>query len=218
MFIELVDFLRCLAPHEESWLVAVSRRMEGRSIVDGALGCPVCRREYPVVGGAAYFGVDAVEPPPRESSRPADEEEALRLAAFLDLATPGGIVVLSGDLSLLAPALRALAQVSCVLLDPPVPAAALVGDGIAVLRTGGTVPLAPASVRGIALDRSRGGETEMAAAVRVLATGGRLVAPSTAAVPGDVRELARDDMRWVGERRPAPSPPVTIARGARAPR
>jgi hypothetical protein len=50
----------------------------------------------------------------------------------------------------------------------------------------------------------------------VLASRGRLVAPTGLAVPGEVDELARDETLWVGQTRVAPSAPVSIARGARS--
>ena len=104
---------------------------------------------------------------------------------------------------------------SCLLVDPTGPAASLVGEGIAVLRTRGAIPLAAASARGVALDPSTADEERVRAAVRVHATGGRRAAPAGAARPGEMDELARDDALWVGERRVAPSAPVAIGRGAR---
>lgn len=215
MFIELVESLRCLAPHEESWLVAVSRRMQGRSIVEGTLGCPVCRREYPIVEGVGYFGTE-----PGGSAvlaetalAPAGDDGAVRLAAFLGLQSPGGVVVLDGSWGRLAGALRELVPLSCVLVDPP-PGVELVGEGIAAIRTAGALPLARASARGVALDAGAG-EERLSGALRALASRGRLVAPAALAVPAGVDELARDERLWVAQARVAPSAPVPIARGAR---
>lgn len=216
MFVDLVQSLRCLNTHEDGWLVAVTRRMEGRSIVHGTLGCPVCRREYPVVDGVGYFGVE----PPAERGRAAPtpslpgESDALRLAAFLGLETPGGIVVLGGPWARLALELRAIVPVSCVLLDPPPGDAARVGEGLGALRTTGTIPLAAGSVRGVALDPADG-EARLREALRVLAGRGRLVAPARLPVPPDADELARDGTIWVARTRLAASAPVGIARGAR---
>jgi len=55
MHIELVDTLRCPSPHEETWLVAAVTRFDGRDIAEGALGCPICRREFPVRFGEVDF-------------------------------------------------------------------------------------------------------------------------------------------------------------------
>ena len=57
MFIELIDALRCVQPHEPTWLVASIERAEGRYIERGVLGCPICRAEYPVIDGVADFRV-----------------------------------------------------------------------------------------------------------------------------------------------------------------
>jgi hypothetical protein len=63
MHIDLVDSLRCIAKHEDSWLVAGIEQMSGRHIVEGLLGCPICRAEYVVLDAVAYFGVPAHAPP-----------------------------------------------------------------------------------------------------------------------------------------------------------
>src|SRR4029453_8595885 len=55
MFIELVDSLRCLEAHDETWLVAAASRMAGRHPLQGGLGVPVCPREYAVRDGTAWF-------------------------------------------------------------------------------------------------------------------------------------------------------------------
>jgi uncharacterized protein YbaR (Trm112 family) len=216
MFIELVDSLRCLTPHEDTPLVAVSRRMEGRSIVEGTLGCPVCRRQYAIADGVAWFGVEAGTraDTPSPTLAPAGDDGALRLAAFLGVESPGGIVVLDGSWSRLAMALREIVPLSCVLVDPP-PGVELVGEGIGAIRSGGVIPLAQASVRGVALDAGAD-TTRVTAALRVLSSRARLVAPSTLAVPDEVDELARDERLWVGRTRVASSAPVSIARGARS--
>ena len=217
MFIELVDALRCLTAHDDSWLVAASRRMAGRSIVDGTLGCPVCRREYPVVGGVAYFGVDAEEPSAgRDAAAVAagvgGGDDALRLAALLGLDTPHGTVVLAGGWARLAPALRELTSVRCLLLDPLGSWAGRGDEGTSVIRAGGAVPLAAGAVRGVALDAATSAPGTVRAAARALVPGGRLVAPAAAEVPEGISALARDASVWVGERLAAPSAPVPIGR------
>src|SRR3954469_25984213 len=96
MFIELVDSLRCLALHEETWLVVAVAHMDGRHVVDGTLGCPICYRQYPVRDGAAWFTAS----PPADaasnlttSDEANDDDDVLRAAALLGLTEPGGIVV-----------------------------------------------------------------------------------------------------------------------------
>ena len=55
MFIELTDQLRCPADHPESFLVLIPDEMEGRRVVRGTLGCPVCHAEYRIEAGVADF-------------------------------------------------------------------------------------------------------------------------------------------------------------------
>jgi len=210
VFIEFVDALRCLRPHESMWLVAAPDRMVGRHIVSGTLGCPVCRAEYPVVDGVAYFGAEPGEPAAAraDSSPPANPELVLRAAALLGLADGGGTAVLGGTWSAAATGLLDLAAVHYLLLDPPYPARA--GDGMSVIRTAGALPLAAACVRGVALDEATAGAPVPESAVRALRPGGRLVAPAGAPLPPGVRELARDPRHWVAEREAPPSPPVRL--------
>jgi uncharacterized protein YbaR (Trm112 family) len=204
MFIELVDALRCPTPHEESWLVASADRMEARHIVEGTLGCPVCRAAFPIHDGVVDFrrGSAGALPP---ATAP-DPEQAMRLAALLDLSDSSGFAVLLGAWGAHAPLLRAEVETPLVLVDPP---EGVQGEpGISVLRCDGELPLAAGAARGVAID---GGSSErVASAVRATRPKGRLVAPASIARPDGVRELARDDSLWVGEREAAPSPLVAL--------
>jgi len=215
MFIEFVESLRCLRPHEDSWLVAAADRMVGRSIVEGTLGCPVCRAQYPIVGGVAYFGASPAGGRAGGAAtaelRPApDPELVLRAAALLGLADAGGTAVLAGGWGDAAEGLRVLAEVHYLLVDPPHDV--VTSDGVSVVRTDGRLPLAAGSVRGVALDGATSLTSTVDAAVRALRTGGRLVAPVGVALPAGVHELARDARHWVAEREPAPTAPVTLVR------
>ena len=213
MFIEFVESLRCPRPHEDSWLVAAADRVEGRSILSGVLGCPVCGARYPIVEGVAEL-LDAAAALPAEraasSSAPprAAEAEVLRAAALLDLAAPGGTAVLAGAWGALAPALREVAEVHLLLVNPPFPARA--GEGVSVLRTGGRLPLAAGSVRAAAVDDHT--LAALPGAVAALRARGRLVVPAAAPLPADVTELARDELHRVGERLPPSGPPVPLVR------
>jgi hypothetical protein len=227
MFIELVDSLRCVEPHEDSWLVLATRRVSGRWVIEGTLGCPVCQRTYPIAGGVAYIGAAPGEPPldgaVDAGPLPDGEDAALRLAALLGLASPGGLVVLGGAWGRYASAILDLVPVRLLLLDPIGHAPAGLpetGEGVSVVRTGGeAVPLAAGSARAVALDREGGSEARLAAAARALAAGGRLVGPTRAALPAGVRELARDDALWVAERERATAAsagaPVSLRRARR---
>src|SRR4030081_3421247 len=94
MFIELVDALRCPTPHDESWLVGSADRMEARHIVEGTLGCPVCRAEFPIHDGVVDFRRGPARALP--SNAAPDPEQTMRLAALLDLSDASGFPVLLG--------------------------------------------------------------------------------------------------------------------------
>jgi len=200
MFIELVDVLRCLNAHEETWLVLAAERMKGRHVVDGVLGCPICRAEYPISAGVAHFGRSA---PAETPSAPPDENETVRLAALLDLTDARGCALLVGETGIHAPRLRDFSDVQLLLVDPP-PGIEM-RDGISGLTTpaGPALPLAAGSARGVAVDDEIQPE-RLQSALEVLTAGGRIVAPIALIVPSGATELARDDRHWVAERMPAP--------------
>lgn len=204
MFIELVDALRCPTPHEESWLVAAAARMEYRHIVQGTLGCPVCRAEYPIERGVVDFR-RAASGPPTPGAAP-DEQQATRLAAFLDLTDRSGFAVLLGGWGVNAPLLRGLVETPLIVVDPP---EGTEGEpGISVIRCDGPIPLAVGAARGVAIDGGRA--DRVASAVRATRVKGRVVAPIAVALPDGLAELARDDTLWVAEREAATSPLVAL--------
>ncbi len=204
MFIELVELLRCPVPHEDSWLVGAATRTEFRHIVEGTLGCPVCRAQYPVRRGVADFRRTTTGVPTREIMP--DETEAIRLAAFLDLTDRAGVAVLLGEWSAHAPVLRGLVETPLLLVDP---ADGLEGEpGISVIRCDGELPLAAGSARGVVLDF--GSDARIASAVRATRPRGRIIAPAALPLPSGAIELARDERVWVAEREAAASPPVAL--------
>lgn len=209
MFIELVDTLRCLAPHADTWLVATVERLEHRHIIEGRLGCPECRAEYPVRRGIADFTRGEQVVRAHEAAVP-DESELLRAGALLDLRSEGGTIVLGGRWSGLAAALAGTYGVQALVVNPP-DAWATAAGASALLVTHG-LPIAEGSVRGVLLDACTSGSPLLASAVRALRSGGRLIAPADAPLPDDATELVRDDSCWVAERAAIPSPPITLTR------
>ena len=208
MFIELVDALRCPVPHEESWLVASSTRMEARHIVDGVLGCPVCHAQYPVRNGVADFRRESALPLPTvpDPFLHGDATTAMRLAAFLGLSDALGFAVLLDEWGAQASALRELVETPLLLVDPP---PGREGEpGISVVFSDGVPPLAAGAARATAIGQASADRA--AAAVRITRAGGRLLAPVSLPLPDGVREIARDDTLWVGEKEPDTSPLVTL--------
>ena len=209
MFIELVDDLRCPRPHEETWLVASTSRTVGRDIIEGTLGCPICRAEYPVREGVVWFADPGrVGDAAAGRSLPPDAELAMRLAAFLDLSDAQGVALLAGSWGPSTQLLRDVVPTHLVLLNPQPQVAA--GNGISVLEIAAGIPLADATCRGVALDDAHADAAHLDEAVRVLRPRGRLVAPVSTPTPAGVTELARDQQLWVAERNAAPPKLVSL--------
>ena len=183
-----------------------ARRTEERHVLEGTLGCPVCRAEYPIHDGIADF-TDRATPAratasPLETLPPADH-----LAAMLNLGDALGFAVLIGAWGARADALIELVDAPPLLLVDP-PAGVVMGHGLSGIRATGSLPLATGAARAVAIDATD--PARVADAVRVTRVGGRIVAPAESPVPDAVRELARDGTVWVGERLALPSAPVTL--------
>jgi uncharacterized protein YbaR (Trm112 family) len=157
VYVELIDALRCPRPHGDSWLVAAALETRDRCVVRGALGCPVCRAEYPVAGGVARFGgpaADAGEADVRGAGAAGGEggvgdgpgDEAVRLAALLGLTSAGGIVAVGGGWDAVVDALLQVADVRVLVVDPAHPYAPREPVGAVA-----AAPL-PAGVRELARD------------------------------------------------------------------
>ena len=210
MFIELVDSLRCIVPHEETWLVASVARMDARHVVDGTLGCPSCYRRYAIRDRAAWFTAAAPDDAPNLPTAGIvdDDDEVTRAAALLGLAEPGGIVVVSGSWTPFAAAIAAHGAAHAVMLNVAAPDAG--AQEISTLVVDDALPFGTGAVRAIALGEPLPSPALLASAVRVLRSGGRLVAPADAAIPDGVTMLVRDERVWVGERAAVASAPVSI--------
>jgi uncharacterized protein YbaR (Trm112 family) len=211
MFIPLVDSLRCIAGHEDTWLVASIERSEERDIRHGFLGCPICSAEYPIRDGIAYFGVDASEMT-ATPLQAVEDDDAIRLAAALDLTEPRMVAVLYGAWGALAPVMRGFSPAHLLLVNPPAGMAS--GDGVSVVRTAVTAPIARGSMDAAALGSgaSPGMVDSLVASVR---GGGRIVGPRDLPPPGDAAELTRDDRIWVAERTEGATAPLVSLRRAR---
>jgi uncharacterized protein YbaR (Trm112 family) len=195
MFVELLDKLRCPHDHEDNPLVATTAVTFERYIVEGTLGCSVCLAEYRVHKGVMDMEGDFPAPslPPDVLS----EEETVRRAALLGLDERGGLylVDLIGRHSI----------PSHVELSPDSKFVAMSVIGrqehavMSICGRPDALPFAVGSMRGIAFDIDVK-PTLLLSAVKVLAPGGRLVAPASTPVPWGVDLLAQDDRGWVAER------------------
>jgi uncharacterized protein YbaR (Trm112 family) len=205
VFVEIVDALRCPRDHEESWLVLAARRTEERHVLEGTLGCPVCRAEYPIHDGIADFTDPATTRAPAAALHTLPPPD--HLAAMLNLGDALGFAVLTGAWGTRADELiETIDAPPLLVIDPP--AGVVMGHGLSGLLAGAKLPLATGAARAVATDATD--PARVADAVRVARVGGRIVAPAESRVPDGVRELARDDAVWVGERLALPSAPVTL--------
>ncbi|MGZ7033566.1 MAG: hypothetical protein ACXVIJ_16510, partial [Thermoanaerobaculia bacterium] len=71
-------------------------------------------------------------------------------------------------------------------------------ENVAMVLSDNRLPFASGSIDAVMLG-SKAGQHEIAEAVRVLRTGGRLVVAAGTALGGNLRELARDDRYLVAE-------------------
>lgn len=206
MFVELIEHLRCPREHEESPLIVAADRTEGRSIMVGTLGCPVCRSEFPIRAGEALFADAAT------AGRACDADMAIRLAAALGLTDASGYVLLCGGWGACAGELATLVETPILLVNPPRPAASGVSG---IIRTDGVLPLAASSARAAALDDDAHAGVR-AGATRAVRRGGRLVGPAALPLPDGASQLARDARMWVAEKTAAPDEPAPLVTLRRA--
>lgn len=200
MFIELIDGLRCTSQHPPISLVAAITEREGRHVTRGTLGCPTCHREYPILDGVTWFTrpsekADAVGCVWRGEH---DASGAIRIGALL-AATEGITVALVGDWARYAQELTELLGLRAFAVNPR--GSVDESERLGVLHSGNRLPFRGNSLRGIAIDDSGWSLQDLELATRVLAYGGRMVAPASSPMPSDIEEIARDDDVWVGEKR-----------------
>ena len=117
-------------------------RMDGRRVLAGELGCPVCGNLVQLAEGIADWGDG-----PAWAAGTSLTAEAV--AAFLGLSGPGGFALLVGGVTRLAPALaRLIPGVRLVLVNPP--AGTADSEDASVLRAA-RVPVKSGSMRGAVL-------------------------------------------------------------------
>ena len=202
MFIELIDQLRCINDHPDTWLVASFETVSNRFVLEASLGCPSCSAQYGIHEGIADFSA-GVGLPSCEAERAAAshnrEEHATRAGAYLAATEPGATIVLGGLWTYAAEELNEIAEVRVLALNAP--DAVKESPNVGLVRVGSQIPVAPASVFGVALDAWFPAEL-LASAVRAVRPGGRIVGPVTISAPPELAVLAHDDEYWVAEKPP----------------
>ncbi len=214
MHIELVDQLRCIRDHDESALVTIIDRLEGRYIADGSLGCPVCSARYPIAEFIADFRDDPTARPARDAGGAVDDEAILRAAAMLDARIPGARYVLAGAWGRLGQGLALSYDVQGVVVNPP--SDVLPAEGISILLADTRLPVARESMQGAALDAATTASPSLFAGVlAAVRGGGRIVTPAGTPADSAVRPLAQDAQWRVAERVPSDTTPIALGRARR---
>jgi hypothetical protein len=212
VFIELIDLLRCVRPHDDTWLVASFNKVTHRFVDEGKLGCPSCSAEYWIRGGVADFSEEVILPECDDERRAAShrrEELATRAGAYLEATEPGATIVLGGLWAYAAQELSEMAEVRVIAINAP--SEVKESETVGLVRVGSEIPLAAGSVLGVAFDAWFPAKI-VESAVRVVRPGGRIVGPSAIKASGELSILAHDDKYWIGQKAPEV---VTISRGSR---
>lgn len=212
MHLTLTDRLTCPACGPDAGLILLADRIENRRVLEGRLGCPSCRADYPIRGGYAELRPDAaartagagtdedvgagatasqvVAGAGQDPMRASDVEQATRLAALMGLAQGRGFAVLAGPAATLAASMASL--LPDMELVTTWPELAEEEERAGVNRLGAdALPFFRGSMRAVALTGSRPGAGLLTEAVRVVVPGGRIVVdPADAPDAGDMDGIA----------------------------
>jgi uncharacterized protein YbaR (Trm112 family) len=190
----LTDVLDCPSCLTGAGLILLADRVEGRTIYEGRLGCPLCRRNFPVKQGVAEFGV-------AEGVGAEAAEDAATIAALLGVSEPPATVLLIGRYAQQASELAHLIEgIQVVVADGAAEQTA--HPNASVLTCGDVVPLRDRSMRGVWVSNSR----QLKEAARVCALASRMVVQGiTPQTSGEVeslgfRVMAQDAERLVAVR------------------
>lgn len=201
MFIELAELLRCPIVHEETYCVLSSSETEGRNVIRGVVGCPVCKAEYDVVDGIVEFGVDPLLGQYSRSDDITVEElpQAELVAALLGASGGAGYVVLVGSVTRLAQDLSdRIDVVSFVGINAPPDVKE--SSVLSLLRSKATIPLRSSMARGVVVGKEYAADPWLEEGARVIMKGSRLVVVVEQAAVEGVVKLTADRGLWVGQK------------------
>jgi hypothetical protein len=190
----LTDHLTCPRCGPGAGLILFMERAEARRVVAGALGCPVCRTQYPIASRVADLRAGGAGPGRAEAGAWAREHggvDALRIAALLELGEGRGFVLVDGP-----GALAVGAQLPALVADVEpviaVGAGEVAGAGrveASALLDSGVLPLGDRTMRGVAWVGGTPDAARLAELVRVCRPTGRVVI-ETAGTGGDLDGVA----------------------------
>jgi uncharacterized protein YbaR (Trm112 family) len=191
VFIELTDLLRCPNPHDESFLVLLPDKMDGRSVRTGQLGCPVCGRTFELLDGVFDSGAAPAE------SGANTGLSAENVSVLIGLSGPGGYLALVGPVASLWEDVAQLNPgVALVAINPPEDVKD--SGGISVIR-GGMIPLKSRSLRGVVLGKPYADDPAWVRdAARLVLPGLRVVGEGGQPPEDLIDVMASADGVWVG--------------------
>jgi uncharacterized protein YbaR (Trm112 family) len=180
VFFELTELLSCPLCGPEHGLVLIVEEIEDRRVDVGRLGCPNCKREYPVARGLADLRLQA-GPSLSEEDQTAgpesplqDEELALKVAALSGLTEGPGYLLVAERLAIAAEELAELLPGFEIIAFRASPAAADETAGVSHVVSDVRFPLMRYRLRAVAI--APAGDPEMVtAAADLVALGGRLI-------------------------------------------
>jgi uncharacterized protein YbaR (Trm112 family) len=173
MHIALTDVLTCPRCGPGFGLILLAESVSQRRVLDGSLACSNCRERYPVVDGFAELRVPPWPAASPGSPSPGSADDAMRLAALLDLSEGTGLVLVAGRDVHLAQPLAALGERFEVVVCSAAASGWPESAGVSRLAAGTPLPFFGRAFRGVAITAGAGvGWSE---AARVVAPMGRLV-------------------------------------------
>jgi uncharacterized protein YbaR (Trm112 family) len=191
MHIELIDLLRCPKDHEETWLVAALSAVQDRFVIKGKLGCPVCGASYSISKGVADLQI--LPGDHSVSHIELNSDEAVRVAALLNLTRPGSVAVLEGDYAGLSQAVSEMTDCKIIAVNPRKPVED--SESVAIVLCDAKIPLASDSVIGAVC-----ASAELIQDVpRILRNGARALLPVDCVIPAGLVEVTRDDRNILAE-------------------
>jgi uncharacterized protein YbaR (Trm112 family) len=202
--IELTEMLRCPEAHREDVMVLSTGEMHGRMVRFGIIGCPVCRKEYPIANGIVDFtgrgtGEEGpAEPKPTRLTSPVSSPADLQ--ALLELSGPGGFVALLGAATRHAVGLAGLmAGIHFIGVNAPPDLEEL--PVLSLVRATRGIPLRQSIARGIVVGADLATSPWLVEAHRVLLRGRRFVVEhDRPELPIGLEQLASAAGLWVGEK------------------
>lgn len=201
MHIELTEMLRCPEPHGEAFLVMSTGEMLGRMVRSGVLGCPICRREFPILKGVVHFSKRQPDEGREGKGVKATRVDVGSLQALLDLSGPGGYVVLVGSAARHAVGLAALmGGIHFVGLNAPADMEEL--PVLSLLVCNEMIPLRQSVARAAVVGPDRLRAPWLEEARRVVLPGRRVVVEGEdITLPAGLTRLAAGQGLFVSERR-----------------